>query len=1206
MYISTPSQGDVNFTINIVGGNSISGTVSNATPYVYGIADSGYSSFVQDPATTSRVTSDKGYIINADSPIYVSVRLNAGGNAQAGALVSKGENALGTTFRIGTYDNQGNPGSNYLNFFSFMATEDNTTVNLTNERVTSGLQIQNAGAQQFPINNISLNRGQTYVVAVRPQDTNENRAGLIGTLVSSDKPIVVNSGSANGSFGNGNARDYGIDQIVELSKVGKEYIFVKGDGDNSFENVLVVAHEDNTEVSVNGTAVATINAGYYYIAEGNFYTDDNMYVSTSKDVFVYQGIGGTSSEANQGMFFVPPLSCGSRGDVDNIPLIDRIGDREFDGGITIVTRDGAEVLINNLSISNQPAGIDVDGPSTVDGKATYVTYRVIGLTGNVSVNSSNELYVSYFNQNGAAASGSFFSGFASNPLLNLDLTASKLGSCISNSGTSNVVLEVSNNGNFDSLEWQKKNTDDTWSSISGENNSQFTPSEIGTYRVKAVISCDGDTAEYFSSEIPISQCPDDFDSDGIIDNIDLDHDNDGILNSVESKGIGNIDFSNTTSPVINLSDETVLNNIISGSIEKTNENHSVTGQNNSFEMKVAAGVDQELKYILTFTENLNINIKNNPGVSDAIQNGASFVIKSSPASSNITLLDPNDNLLVDTNFDDDFESNVTEFTSNEIRFKFNTNSTTIIDYELFATKVDGITFTHKYSTTETADSQFTPLVYVYDYKNDSDGDGNEDMFERDSDNDGCDDIIEADFSSLENYQGDPDGDGVYGTGSQTFDNGNVTERGLIKVHNDANGYDTEPKKDPNNNYLFQIAGSPAVIQNQPQSTSGCEGSTVEFEVTATSDSGELGYQWQFYNLADELWTNLDDNDSYSGTKTEKLTLSSITKSMDGRYRVLVNSEYYLCGTESDPNVNLTVNAAPDDPIVNQIQTFCQTDTPTISNLVASNNSTTLTLNWYESEDATTPLDSTVELTHNTTYYAEFVDQEGCVSVTRTPSKAFISNPILSASNEVICSGEGFTLTIDNVAKTASDFAAENDLIFITNNGVPVTWNSTTYGNTYFLIQAGTGQDGFSPIDWTTARDLTNSFNSGDSNTSARMYIVENAEMEQAVWDGLNSMGLTFEASQSQIYFWLGLYQDLDDPNYQEPGDESQNYAGWKWVNGQDLKDTYVNWWTGEPNDAGDEHYAQFEFSNNGRAWNDMSIGNGQSWPLFEYLSLIHI
>ena len=46
---------------------------------------------------------DKGFIVEADSPIYVSARLNAGGSRgsnapQAGALVSKGENALGTTY----------------------------------------------------------------------------------------------------------------------------------------------------------------------------------------------------------------------------------------------------------------------------------------------------------------------------------------------------------------------------------------------------------------------------------------------------------------------------------------------------------------------------------------------------------------------------------------------------------------------------------------------------------------------------------------------------------------------------------------------------------------------------------------------------------------------------------------------------------------------------------------------------------------------------------------------------------------------------------------------------------------------------------------------------------------------------------------------------------------------------------------------------
>ena len=449
-------------------------------------------------------------------------------------LVSKGENALGTTFRVGTYDNQGSVSSNYMNFFSFMATEDNTIVNLSNN-LTNGFDFENS-SEQFPFNNIILNRGESYVLAARADKASANRAGLIGTLISSSKPIVVNTGSANGSFGTGGARDYGIDQIVDLSKVGKEYIFVKGNGENSYENVLIVVHEDNTEIFVNGDSKATRNSGEYYIVEGDQFINDNMYVNTSNDTFVYQGIGGTNSEANQGMFFVPPLSCGSRGDVDNIPYIDKIGNLTFTGGITIVTKENSEVIINGDEISSQPGGVNVTGPTSVTAKNSYVTYKVTGLTGNVSVSSSDELYVSYFNLNGAAASGSFFSGFASNPSLDLNLSATKLGSCISEAGTSNVELNVSNNGNFDSVQWEKKNADNTWSSITGQTNSQFTPTQIGTYRVKGIIACDGETVEYYSSEIPISQCPDDFDGDGIINNLDLDQDNDGILNSVESRG----------------------------------------------------------------------------------------------------------------------------------------------------------------------------------------------------------------------------------------------------------------------------------------------------------------------------------------------------------------------------------------------------------------------------------------------------------------------------------------------------------------------------------------------------------------------------------------------------------------------------------------------------------------------------------------------
>ena len=118
-------------------------------------------------------------------------------------------------------------------------------------------------------------------------------------------------------------------------------------------------------------------------------------------------------------------------------------------------------------------------------------------------------------------------------------------------------------------------------------------------------------------------------------------DNDGILNSVESKGIGNIDFTVPGNPTVTLSDGTVFESLINGYIGSGSTSQGLSGQNNSFEMKVSAGVDENLEYELIFLDNLNINIKDNPDVPTAILEGETFTIKSSPASSNITLLDPN-------------------------------------------------------------------------------------------------------------------------------------------------------------------------------------------------------------------------------------------------------------------------------------------------------------------------------------------------------------------------------------------------------------------------------------------------------------------------------------------------------------------------------------------------------------------------------------
>ena len=251
IYLSTPSAADISYTIIPLGesaANYITGVVSNTNPEEIYIG-SGTSQLFMASSTTSSITSNKGYIIEAEDVIYVSVRMEAGGGAQAGALVSKGLSALGTTFRVGSFTNE-NASTNYLNFVSVMATEDDTKVTFSD--MPGGLIIKNySGAT--PVS-VSLNKGQSYTVATNSADNTTNKDGLIGTLVSSDKNIVVNCGSANGSFHNGGGRDYGIDQIVELSKVGKEYIFVRGAGADGWENTVLYTTPPATLGNVEGVS----------------------------------------------------------------------------------------------------------------------------------------------------------------------------------------------------------------------------------------------------------------------------------------------------------------------------------------------------------------------------------------------------------------------------------------------------------------------------------------------------------------------------------------------------------------------------------------------------------------------------------------------------------------------------------------------------------------------------------------------------------------------------------------------------------------------------------------------------------------------------------------------------------------------------------------------------------------------------------------
>ena len=751
IYISTPKNQAIAYTITAVGQQDIpaySGVVSNGNPIEQAVLNaSGSNDFNNNSQLhlpidmSSTIVNNKGFVIEAEDVIYVSVRVRSSrpNLYQAGALVSKGSAALGTEFRIGGMVRaSSDPIEGHATFASMMATENNT--NITIDDLPTGITIANYSGS-IPIT-INLNEGETYVVAVSSSSGGDPN-DLIGGQISSDKPIVVNSGSATGSFDQGDdGRDYGFDQIVDASKIGSEYIFVKGSGSNGWENALLIAHEDATEIFINGgTLVATIDAGEYYVVEGDNYTNgNNMYVQTSKAVFAYQGIGGldgsgSAAEPNQGMFFVPPLSCENRGNVNNIATIDKIGDGDFTGGTTIVSTTGATITINDNPITS----FNVQGPFTVDGNTNYETYKVSGLTGNIKVESDGELYCAYFNYNGFATSGSFYSGFPSAPEVNFQTTVVNLGNCIPN-----VLLSAGNTELFDFYEWFYDDGLGGGFISTGVSTPNYMPENPGNYQLKGFLTCSGNVIE--SVVIPVNICPDDVDKDLVIDNLDIDIDNDGILNCDESNGDAIINLTTSNAPEIIFSDGSTNVSIVSSSFIESNTSattNTFTGTNTGdFTATVNSGNTSDLSYSLLFTETINFQFTEAQGNPHTPVEGEYFMIKISPNNKNISLVDPDDQLLIDTDFDGVFEAGVLYFSSTEIRFKYNSTPTGTTPYKFVASKILGTTFEHHLSNT-TAASVFQGNFSLTCFSKDTDNDGIEDAYDLDSNNDGIRDLYET-------------------------------------------------------------------------------------------------------------------------------------------------------------------------------------------------------------------------------------------------------------------------------------------------------------------------------------------------------------------------------------------------------------------------------------------------------------------------------
>ena len=796
LYISTPSLEPVNFRIIGIGGNDVIGVVSRDQPYEYLIGSGPNTQLNVAHNQVNQILNNKGYIIEAEDLIYVSARIIAGDGNHAGKVVSKGLAALGTQFRIGGLLNTllNNYGDYHYTFVSILATENNTEVSFSDIGAGAVLT-NNVSAGSFP-STITLNSGQSFVMAVEGP-TNTNRDALIGSLVSSNKPIAVNCGSFGGSNGALNNVDLGFDQIVSAERTGKDYIFIKSTGQPDVEKVLIIAHEDDTEVFLGAetTPIYTIDAGEYVTFDGNDYTPNgNLFVRTSKNTFAYQSIGDDArgDQANQEMFFVPPLSCQTPKNIDNIPFLERVGGRIFDGRVSIITETGSTLtfVVNgtNYTLANLP-GVNVDGPLAVEGNTEYETYVIKGLSGNVSVLSTGQLYLASYGSNDAATFGGFYSGFTFKPEVTFDRLDTSLENCIPN-----VELSVSTITAFDEFQWFFNDV-----LIPGATNRDYTPTQPGYYHISATISDCGTVL--ISDKIPVSSCATDSDNDGANDNIDVDSDNDGITNCAESLGDRNVVFAGTGGTI---SAPGYANSFVTSfpPASGTPTATPFTGNSDgSFVTSTSAGNGNSTVFELNFAQPVSISLEYPLAAlpENLITSQSKFII-SVPVNRTITVLNPTDQLLIDTNYDGIYESGITEFSSFEIRFRL--KSTTPLPagtgtFSFRANLADNVRFT-QVNLNDAAVTNATFSILATCVPIDRDGDGIPDQNDLDSDNDGIPDFYESQGMNFFVLSGiDINSDGL----------DDIFENGFIVADSDADGVPDYLDLDSDNNGIFDLTES---------------------------------------------------------------------------------------------------------------------------------------------------------------------------------------------------------------------------------------------------------------------------------------------------------------------------------------------------------------------------------------------------------------
>ncbi|MDC6470941.1 lectin-like protein, partial [Flavobacteriales bacterium] len=186
------------------------------------------------------------------------------------------------------------------------------------------------------------------------------------------------------------------------------------------------------------------------------------------------------------------------------------------------------------------------------------------------------------------------------------------------------------------------------------------------------------------------------------------------------------------------------------------------------------------------------------------------------------------------------------------------------------------------------------------------------------------------------------------------------------------------------------------------------------------------------------------------------------------------------------------------------------------------------------------------------------DGTATVTVTGgTPNYTYLWNDILAqttaTATNLVAGTYSLTVTDNNNCNATGSITVEEPTLLTATTQEPPQFADFTfageYNNQFIYYHADS-------LSWTDSRQKAQSIG-GD------LIIIHNS-VDQSFFE-------TIIPSNG----WIGLYQDVNDPNYSEPA------GGWKWIDGTDA--IYTNWRANRPDNLGGEEYGHFSANHE---WND--------------------